>query len=127
MWANGAIGFEISWDNALEHQESLKQLMGELRRHGCSFTLAGFDGSTSAFAFLKALAPDFVRISPAIVNDILGAPAKATRLSEINLRCELLGTKTIAENVENSQLIQELHRTKTHFAQGFAISAVQPL
>ena len=31
--------------------------------------------------------------------------------SEINLRCELLGTKTIAEQIESQPLIKELHRT----------------
>ncbi len=125
--SGGAIGFEIAWDSALEHQTSLQILMRELRPHGCSFTLAGFDGSESSFAFLETVAPDFVRISPAIVDKIKTVPAEATKLSEINLRCELLGTQTIAENVEDSGIIKELHRTKTHFAQGFAISAVQPL
>lgn len=125
--SGGAIGFEIAWDSALEHQTSLQSLMRELRPHGCSFTLAGFDGSEPSFAFLETVAPDYVRISPAIVDRIKTIPAEAARLAELNLRCELLGTQTIAENVEDSGIIQELHRTKTHFAQGFAMSAVQPL
>ena len=117
--SDGALGFEIAFDSAMAHQDALQHLMAQLRPHGCSLTLAGFDGTEPAFAALKTFAPNFVKISVASVD-----PAK---VSEINRRCHSLGSKTIAEQVENSRVLDHLRRSKTDFVQGFGISPVQPL
>lgn len=117
--SDGALGFEIVWDSAIVHQESIRRLMAELRPHGCRFTLSGFDGIDPSFAVLKTLAPHFVKISATTIN-----PAA---VSEINRRCHTLEIKTIAEHVENGQVLEHLRRTNIDFAQGFEISPVQPL
>lgn len=117
--SNGALGFEIAWNDAIEHQESLRRLMAELRPHGCYFTLADFDGSEPSFAMLKTFAPHFVKISSATVN-----PAT---LAEINRQCHLLECKTIIEHVENAKVLEHMRLTKVDFGQGFEISPVQPL
>jgi len=117
--SNGALGFEIAWDDAIEHQESLRRLMAELRPHGCSFALTDFDGSEPSFAMLKTFAPHFVKISSAAVNP--------ETLAEINHQCHLLECKTIIEHVENEKLLEHMRLTKVDFGQGFEISPVQPL
>jgi EAL domain-containing protein (putative c-di-GMP-specific phosphodiesterase class I) len=117
--SNGAIGFEIDWNDAIERQESLRRLMAELRPHGCYFTLADFDGSEPSFAMLKTFAPHFVKISSATVD-----PAT---LADINRQCHLLECKTIIEHVENGKVLEHIRLTKVDFAQGFEISPVQPL
>ena len=117
--ANGALGFEIAWDDAIEHQESLRRLMAELRPHGCYFSLADFDGSEPSFAMLKTFAPHFVKISSETVN-----PAT---LADINRQCHLLECKTIIEHVENGKVLEHIRLTKVDFGQGFEISPVQPL
>ena len=116
---NGALGFEIAWDDAIEHQESVRRLMAELRPHGCSFSLADFDGSESSFAMLKTFAPHFVKISSATVNPVT--------LADINRQCHLLECKTIIEHVENAKVLEHMRLTKVDFGQGFEISPVQPL
>jgi EAL domain-containing protein (putative c-di-GMP-specific phosphodiesterase class I) len=125
--SHGALGFEMTWENAVELEVPLKAFLADLRPFGCFYTLAGFDGSETSFEFLERLVPDFVRLGFGVVNDIGSVPAQATRLAEVNLRCDLLGVKTIAESVESESMIEELKRTKTHFVQGFAVSEVQPL
>ena len=125
--SHGALGFEMTWDSAIELEEPLKRLVAELRPHGCFFTLAGFDGSKTSFELLERLAPELVRLSSGVVSDICRVLADAAKLAEINLRCELLGVKTIAETVESDSLIKELKRANIHFVQGFAVSAVQAL
>jgi len=117
--SNGALGFEIAWNDAIEHQESLRRLMAELRPHGCYFTLADFDGSEPSFAMLKTFVPHFVKISSADVN-----PAT---LADINRQCHLLECKTIIEHVENGKVLEHMRLTKVDFGQGFEISPVQPL
>ena len=117
--SQGAIGFEVDWESAVAYQEALRRLITELRPLGCFFTLADFDGSDQSFQMLKSFAPHFVKISSATLD--------RTRLSEINRRCRLLECKTIVEYVESVDLLDELRRANTDFAQGFAISQVEPL
>ncbi|MBI3526649.1 MAG: EAL domain-containing protein [Betaproteobacteria bacterium] len=115
----GVLGFDISCDSAQANRESLLQLMEELRPHGCSLTVAGFDGSDASLAELKALEPDFVKISATAVD-----PA---RVPEINRMCHELGAQTIAEHVENSRVLDHLRRCKIDFGQGFGLAKVEPL
>lgn len=117
--AKGAIGFEVTWDTALKHATWLRRLMEDLRLHGCSFTLSAIDGSEESYAAMNAFKPNFVKLSAASVD-----PAK---VPEIQRRCYLLGSKTIAEHVENEQVLEHLRRSKIDFAQGFQISPVEPL
>ncbi len=117
--SHGLLGFDIPCNSAMSNRGPLRRLMAVLRPHGCRLTIAGFDGSAALLAELKALQPDFVRISAASVD-----PAK---VSEINRMCHGLGAKTIAEHVENSRVLEHLRRCKIDFGQGFEISQVEPL
>lgn len=116
---DGALAFEVTWENAIEHLESLQRLMAELRPHGCCFTLAGFDGSERCFDLLKTTAPDFVKIN------VVSVPLD--QVVEINRRCHSVGSKTIAEFVETDAALEHLRRIKVDFAQGFGVSPVELL
>jgi EAL domain-containing protein (putative c-di-GMP-specific phosphodiesterase class I) len=117
--SHGVLGFDISCDSAQANRESLLHLMEELRPHGCSLTVAGFDGSDATLAELKAFEPDFVKISATAVD-----PAK---VPEINRMCHDLGAQTIAEHVEDKQVLDHLRRCKIDFGQGFGLAKVEPL
>ena len=117
--SGGGLGFDISCKSATANREPLRRLMAELRPHGCNLTIAGFDGSEVQLAELKALEPNFVKISALAID-----PAK---VSEINRMCHGIGAKTIAEHVENSRVLEHLSRCKIDFGQGFEISAVEAL
>ena len=115
----GVLGFDISSDSALANREPLLKLMTQLRPHGCSLTVAGFDGSKAMLAQLKAFEPEFIKISAISVD-----PAK---VPEINRMCHELGAQTIAEHVENSKVLDHLRHCKIDFAQGFGLAKVEPL
>jgi EAL domain-containing protein (putative c-di-GMP-specific phosphodiesterase class I) len=117
--SEGGIGFEIDWESAVAYQEPLRKLIAVLRPYGCLFTLADFDGSDASFQTVKSFAPHFVKLS---------APGlDRTRLVEINRRCRLLECRTIVEYVESEDIVDELRRANTDFAQGFAIAPVEAL
>ncbi len=115
----GVLGFDISCDSALANRESLLNLMAHLRPHGCSLTVAGFDGSEALLAKMKEFKPDFIKVSATNID-----PAK---VPQINRMCHDLGAKTIAEHVENTRVLDHLRRCKIDFAQGFGVAKVEPL
>jgi EAL domain-containing protein (putative c-di-GMP-specific phosphodiesterase class I) len=115
----GVLGFDISCDSAVANRESLRHLMDELRPHGCSLTVAGFDGSKEMLPELKALEPDFVKVN---ANNM-----DPTKVLDVNRMCHELGAQTIAEHVEDTQVLEQLRRCKIDFAQGFGLAKVEPL
>jgi EAL domain-containing protein (putative c-di-GMP-specific phosphodiesterase class I) len=117
--SGGALGFEISCGSAMANRESVRRLMTALRAYGCNLTISGFDGSEELQAELKALAPEFVKISALGVD-----PA---RVSEINRMCHAVRARSIAENIENERVLDHLRRCKIDFGQGFKIAPVEAL
>ena len=115
----GTLGFDISCDSAMANREPLLALMEQLRPHGCTLTVAGFDGSLAMLAKLKDFQPEFIKFSAMNLD-----PSK---VPEINHRCHDLGAQTIAEHVENSRVLEHLRRCKIDFAQGFGLAKVEPL
>jgi EAL domain-containing protein (putative c-di-GMP-specific phosphodiesterase class I) len=117
--SGGVLGFDISCDSAMANRKPLMRMMDELRPHGCTLTIAGFDGSVAMLAELKAIQPNFVKISAVGID-----PAK---VPDINRVCHALGAQTIAEHVENAKVLEHLRRCKIDFGQGFLIAKVEPL
>jgi EAL domain-containing protein (putative c-di-GMP-specific phosphodiesterase class I) len=117
--SNGALGFEVDCDSAINHTATLRQLLKEVGPFGCSLTLTEFDGSETAFSTLKMFAPEFVKISAPSVNPV--------KISEINRRCRTFGTKTIVQYVESAESLDRLREMKIDFAQGLHLSPVQVL
>ena len=125
--ANGVLAFEVAWDDVVSQPAAVSTLMGHLRPCGCGFTVSGFDGSKASFLTLEALAPDFVKISPAIGADVHNVPAHAERVAEISHRCHAMGIKTIAEQIESSVALDRLRGASIDFAQGYGIAPVKAL
>lgn len=119
--------FEILWEDAVEHAESLLSLAAQLKPRGCRFTIARFEGVHGSFELLKALGPDFVKISPRVVRNIDQVPSSAATAEAIHRKCRSLGIGTIAEHVESGQVLVQLRRMGVDYAQGFGILPVQPL
>lgn len=123
----GTLIFELGWDTALLNADALKNIRAQLRSAGCLFTLAGFDGSEGSFSFLKAVKPDFVKLTYGIVKDIGRALAASEKAESINQKCHAMGIKTIAEYVESREVLEHLRLVEVDFAQGLIVSAPQRL
>ena len=123
----GTLSFEVTCDSAVLHVESLLGLMAQLKPAGCCFSLARFGGDKGAFELLRRLAPEFVKLSPALVRMLDQGRAGLERFDAINRACQELGVKTIAEHVESDHTLAQLRRLGINFGQGFGIQAPQPL
>ena len=123
----GTFTFELGWETALLNTEPLKNIQAQLKAPGCRFTLAGFDGSDGSFNFLKAVKPDFVKLTYGIVKDIGRSLAASEKAESISRKCRALGIKTIAEYVETREVLDHLRIVEVDFAQGLIVSAPQRL
>ncbi len=124
---DGTMLFEVTCDCAVLQVKTLLGLMAQLRPAGCAFILARFDGGPEAFALLRRLAPEYVKLSPGLVRVLDQGKPGLERFDAINRECQALGTKTIAEHVESDRTIALLRELGVNFGQGFGIRVPQVL
>ena len=117
--SDGVLGFDVPRESAAANHESLQNLMGQLRPYGCSLTVADIDRDEDLSDEIRALDPEFVKLN-AISVDL-------ARVNEITRKCREMRVQTIAEHVEDTEILDHLRRCKIDFAQGFGLAKVAPL
>jgi EAL domain-containing protein (putative c-di-GMP-specific phosphodiesterase class I) len=117
-----ALIFEITETNAIANIDAAKRLINELRERGCRFALDDFGSGFSSFHHLKHLPVDFVKIDGQFVRDMLRDPADRAIVKSINDIAHSLGRRTVAEFVENREILQMLKDCGVDYAQGYYVS-----
>jgi len=75
----------------------------------------------SSFGYLKQLKVDYLKIDGSFVRDIVDDPTDRVMVSSINRVGKLWGMKTIAEFVENDEILAVLTEMGVDFVQGYSI------
>lgn len=120
------ICFEITETAAVGNLARATQLMEDMKRLGCHFSLDDFGSGMSSFAYLKRLPVDFLKIDGVFVRDIAVDPIDRAMVASIHQIGSLMGLKTIAEFVENEEIVGQLRAIGVHFGQGYALGKPQP-
>ena len=117
-----SIIFEITETNAIANIEAAQRLIGELREHGCRFALDDFGSGFSSFHHLRHLPVDFVKIDGQFVRGMVQNPDDRAIVMSINDIAHSLGKRTVAEFVENREILELLIECGVDYAQGNYIS-----
>lgn len=119
--------FETS-ENALNNNlTAAGKLVEPLRALGCGFAIDNFGSGLASFAVLKKLPVDFIKINADLVRDIGSDQFDFAMVESINAMAHLLGIRTIAENVDNEAVIDQLKSIGVDFAQGYYLGDLAPL
>jgi diguanylate cyclase (GGDEF)-like protein len=121
------ICFEITESAAVTSLATARNFMDSLKTLGCRFSLDDFGRGMSSFSYLKSLPVDYLKIDGSFVLDIALDPVAQAMVNAINQIAHTMNLKTIAEFVENQQVLQELQRLKIDYAQGFHICQPFPI
>ena len=121
------ICFEITETAAISNLESARRFIKELKSIGCRFALDDFGSGLSSFGYLKKLPVDFLKIDGCFVRDIVDDPVDLAMVRSINDIGHLMGTKTIAEFVENDEVKELLQQLGVDYVQGYGIAKPLPL
>ncbi|MBA3564390.1 MAG: EAL domain-containing protein, partial [Gammaproteobacteria bacterium] len=113
--------FEITETAAIANLVQANKLIETLRKLGCQFGLDDFGSGVSSFAYLKALAVDYVKIDGVFIKTLAEDPVDFEMVRSINDIAHVMGKKTIAESVESEQVLAELQAIGVDYAQGYAL------
>jgi len=121
------LGFEITETAAIGNLTRANKLINDLRELGCAFGLDDFGSGVSSFAYLKALAVDYLKIDGLFVGNIATDPVDYEMVRSITGIGHVMGKKVVAESVEHQGVLDKLRQIGVDYAQGFAIGAPAPL
>ncbi|WP_181919403.1 GGDEF domain-containing response regulator [Alkalilimnicola ehrlichii] len=117
-----ALCFEITETSAITNLAAARGLIDQLRALGCRFALDDFGSGFCSFGQLKNLAVDFIKIDGLFTKGVVSDPIdRAVVLSIVEI-AKASGIRTVAEFVENAEVLRYLSESGVDFVQGNFIS-----
>ena len=115
------ICFEITETVAIKNMNHAINIIHAIKDIGCEFSLDDFGTGLSSYAYLKNLPVDYLKIDGVFIKDIANNPEDRAMVKSINEIGHFLGMKTVAEYVENDEILQVLKNLGVDYAQGFGV------
>jgi diguanylate cyclase (GGDEF)-like protein len=117
----GKICFEITETAAIGNLDNARDFMNRMKIIGCRFSLDDFGTGLSSYSYLRNLPVDFVKIDGVFVKDLANNPGDYAVVKSINEIGHQMGKQTIAEFVENDEILEQLKKIGVDYAQGYGI------
>ncbi len=121
------ICFEITETSAIGNLEEAIEFMEKMKVIGVQFSLDDFGTGLSSYSYLRNLPVDFLKIDGIFVKDIKSNPNDYAVVKSINEIGHFMGKKTIAEYVEDDEIVEILREIGVDFAQGYGIEKKMPI
>ncbi|HEY0635890.1 MAG TPA: DUF1631 family protein [Gammaproteobacteria bacterium] len=119
--------FEITETAAIGDMGQATHFINRIKRLGCSFSLDDFGTGVSSYSYLKALPVDYIKIDGSFVRNCAKEPHDLAVIKSINEVGHAMGKKTVAEFVENEDILARLHDIGVDYAQGYGIEKPVPI
>ncbi|MEN8177528.1 MAG: EAL domain-containing protein [Pseudomonadota bacterium] len=119
--------FEVTETAAISNLSSAEHFIRALQRVGCEFALDDFGSGLSSFGYLRQLPVNYLKIDGSFVKDMVNDPIDHSMVEAINNIGHILGLMTVAEFVENAEILQSLRSIGVDYVQGYGIQAPMPM
>lgn len=124
---NENICFELTETSVMNHLEKTSEFIRVIQDKGCFVALDDFGSGLSSFNYLKYFPVKYIKIDGSFIKNIEDNSIDLAITESINQLAHKLGAKTIAEFVENKNIIEILRELDVDYVQGNAIDKAVPL
>ena len=121
------ICFEITETAIISNLSNAIRSISTLRGLGCKIALDDFGSGLSSFSYLKNLPVDYLKIDGSLIKNLDTDSINVTMVEAIIHIGHSMGLKTIAEYVENDDVLNILRDLKIDFVQGYGIAKPVPI
>ncbi len=115
--------FELTERAAVSDMSHMRTFLANLRNRGFKFALDDFGSGYNSFHYLRELRFDFIKIDGEFVRTITQSKIDAVLVRNLAAMCQQLGMKTIAEYVEDEEIMRAISVMGVDFGQGFHLGA----
>lgn len=119
--------FEITETVAITRLADAATFIDQVRALGVRVALDDFGAGASSFGYLKSLPVDLLKIDGQFVRNMVADPLDG---AAVRCFCEVaavMGLQTVAECVENAEVLAALRGVGVHLAQGYHLHRPEPL
>ncbi len=113
--------FELTERESIKNISLLERFIRKLKEEGFLFAIDDFGSGYSSFHYIKKLPVDFVKLEGEFVRDVLEDWRDRIFIESVVTLARGMGMKTIAEHVENGEVLKILKDLKVDYAQGYYI------
>lgn len=117
----GRIVFEITERETIKNMNMLEKFVNNLKTEGFKLAIDDFGSGFSSFHYLKRFPIDFLKIEGDFIVNMIKNEKDRALVRSISLLAQELGIKTVAEYVEDEEVMQSVCQTGIDLAQGFHI------
>lgn len=118
---------EITETAAMKNVALAMEFFAQLKALGCLIALDDFGSGLSSFGYLRQLPLDIVKIDGMFVRDMHENETDLIMVRAINELAQQMKKQTVAEFVENPDIIDRLLELGVDYAQGYVIGKPKPL
>jgi diguanylate cyclase (GGDEF)-like protein/PAS domain S-box-containing protein len=120
------ICFEITETAAVSRLAEAMRFIGRITEVGCRFALDDFGAGMASFSYLRKFRAEYLKIDGSFVRSMLINSSDLGVVQTINRLGHEAGLRTIAEHVEDRELLEPLRAMGVDWAQGRAIAVARP-
>ena len=121
------ICFEITETAMIGNINFARDFITTLRQRGCKFSLDDFGSGFSSFKYLKSLPVDYLKIDGCFVHGVVHDDQDYNMVKSIHQIGQYMGIHTIAEYVENEDILRAVTDIGIEYGQGYALGKPLPL
>ncbi|MFT6265256.1 MAG: diguanylate cyclase (GGDEF)-like protein [Oleiphilaceae bacterium] len=115
------ICFEITETAAITNLADATEFIRVLKKTGCKFSLDDFGSGLSSYAYIQKLPVDFIKIDGIFIRNLATNEQDRALVKSINELAHFMGMKTVAEFVENYDILEVLKEIGVDHSQGYGI------
>ena len=118
--------FEITETSAVEDAVTTAEKMRDIKKLGCKFALDDFGVGFSSLYHIKQLPIDLVKIDGSFIRHLASETEDRALVKAVVEVSKVFGLTTVAEFVENQEILDILRELGVDYAQGYHISKPEP-
>jgi len=114
---------EIVEQEGIENYDEFLNFLKKAKEHGCKIAIDDFGSGYSNFAYIINMSEyiDYIKIDGSLIKNIHKDSNSQILVGSLKFLCDNLNIKTIAEFVENEEILTVLHSIGVDYSQGYHI------
>ncbi len=120
------IVFEITERDTVKNISLLKKFIFDLKSEGFNFAIDDFGSGFSSFQYVKHFPIDYAKIDGEFIKNMIADSKDIALVKSMVVLCREFGIRTVAECVENEEILDAVRQVGIAYCQGYHIGMPSP-